>query len=118
MSSDRVMRKLDRVLKAQAQLLRTGNLNGALALAPGIERLIEKLADRLEAVPASVPATEAANTRNMMQLRDQAVRNAELITAAREGVEAAREIIVQIDSKPGFQSYDAQGKAVRVGTGG
>ena len=110
MSTERVVRRLETLLKSQAQYLQSGNLGGALAMAPGIEKLIDKLET------AGLPPKSAAGS--VVGLRDQATRNADLITAARQGVEAAREIVSQIETSDSFQAYDAQGKAMRIGSGG
>lgn len=110
MSTERVVRRLETLLKTQAKYLQSGNLGGALAMAPGIEKLVEKLeAD-------GMPPKSAA--RSVVNLRDQASRNADLITAARQGVDSAREMLRQIDNTDGFQAYDAQGRATRIGNSG
>ena len=103
MSATRVIRKLDDLLDRQAACLKDGDIKGAFAIGPAIEMLVE----RLEAEPKPV--------RSAARLQHRANRNADLIQAARGGVEAAREILETSRSDGGFQAYDAQGRATRIG---
>ncbi|MEM9317764.1 MAG: hypothetical protein AAGA70_02020 [Pseudomonadota bacterium] len=103
MSSDRVIQKVEDLLKTQAGYLRDGDLTRALSIAPKLDRLI----DRLEAVPPK-------NTDGLKALNGQATRNSELISAAKRGIEAARAMLVP-RTDTGFQSYDAAGRSTRIG---
>lgn len=103
MSSDHIVKKLEKLLARQAQHLKSGNISGAFALGPAIEKLVEKL----EA--AEEPVASVA------QLNGPATRNADLLQAAKRGVETARAVLVDAKNPDGFQSYDAQGRATRIG---
>ena len=104
MSTMRIIRKLDDLLEKQATCLKSGDIAGAFAIGPAIEKLVT----HLEAEPKPEPAIAG--------LKSVAARNAGLIEAARRGVEAARAILQDTGSEDGFQAYDAQGRATRIGS--
>ncbi len=103
MSAARIVNKLDDLLNRQAACLKAGDIAGAFAVGPAIERLV----DRLEAERNPVPSVAG--------LKDLAAKNAGLIKAAQRGVAAAREMIQASGAQDSFQTYDAQGRASRIG---
>lgn len=107
MTANRIFRKLDAQLRAQAECLRAGRLNEALALAPRIETLVEQL-----------QTTKVTDAVLVEALRAHGDRNARLIEAARQGVKDARRMLEPAVAQTGFQTYDAQGRSSRIGDAG
>lgn len=103
MSAERIVRKLDDLLARQASCLKEGDIAGAFAVAPAIEKLV----DRLE---SAEPEPSVA------RLQEPASRNAGLIEAARRGVETARAVLGEAERPKGFTAYDAQGRATHIGS--
>ena len=104
MSSERIVKKLNDLLERQATCLTGGDIDGAFAVAPAIERLV----DRLETAKTPAPS--------VVSLQKSAARNAGLIEAAQRGIETARDALGQSDKADGFHSYDAHGRATRIGS--
>jgi len=105
MSTARIVRRLDELLEQQADCLRNGDISGAFAVSPAIEKLVEHLETATQPDPS------------VAGLRGQAARNAGLIEAAQKGVAAARSLLAESVPQDGFQSYDAQGRATVISGG-
>lgn len=105
MTRDRIVSALDDLLSRQAGCLKAGDLMGAMALAPGLERLTEGLVRN-----AGASTDRAA----LQRLAERAAEHADLIDAARNGVSSARDLLER-KAEPEFQGYDASGRPLRIG---
>lgn len=106
MKPSRNIKVLKSLLDKQATRLRNGDLAGAFAIAPAIEKLLV----RLEGADTPDPSVQ--------HLKEAALRNGELIKAAKRGVETARRAIESVTQRKSFLSYDARGRATRIGQDG
>ncbi|MEM9755198.1 MAG: hypothetical protein AAF914_04355 [Pseudomonadota bacterium] len=106
MTARRLVARIGTLLESQADCLRIGNLEGAIALGPKIERLVDRL-DTQTPSQADRPPLQA--------LVAQAEATGALIEAAQRGVADARAMLMQPDNT-GFQTYDAHGRRTAIGS--
>lgn len=78
-----------------------------LALLSGDLAALEGLAQACEAQLSQGITTDAAR---LHRIREQAARNAALLTAASRGVSAARRRLRELSGADGFSTYDSAGR--------
>ncbi|MBF9035239.1 hypothetical protein HKCCE2091_13415 [Rhodobacterales bacterium HKCCE2091] len=100
MTGPRTAAAIEDVLARQAECLKAGDLDGATALTPRLERLARSIGT-------------GADAGSLRAIRDRAARNETLIEAARAGVTAARRAI-EGSRDGGFEGYDSMGRPTRI----
>lgn len=109
MTTAQLVAALDRHLCQQAEAVRRGDLQAAMASAPTIDKLVTRLR-ALGTAPGRGPAAQ-----EWQRLRDRAAISARLLQAARAGVARARRLIAEGNAPTGFSGYDAHGRSLTIG---
>lgn len=98
MIGDRVVDRLMDLLERERGALRRGDVAGASRLSDRKEKLLDRL------VPDRIAPDQLA------RLREAAERNADLLTACRKGIEAARERVAELRNPKPDTTYSARGE--------
>ncbi len=112
MASDRlgtVLHALEDLLEREHALLTDGNLDGAFRLAPRKQRLLDH-----PAISGAVPDRD--NALKARRVREKAMRNGRLLTAALEGVRAAMNELEKLARGPApLNTYGRDGQCRALG---